>query len=93
MGGRWSDKTKLILISTLVEAVVEVKVELGNKYIINLKFTKYSGEKSSGWLMCDLRRLELIVSTGHFCLLCRQGRKLARKHASKWVVSGSQVNQ
>ena len=29
MGGR-SDKTKLILISTLVEAVVEVEVELGN---------------------------------------------------------------
>ena len=29
MGG-WSDKTKLILISTLVEVVVEVEVELGN---------------------------------------------------------------
>ena len=28
MGG-WSDKTKLILISNLVEAVVEVEVELG----------------------------------------------------------------
>ena len=27
--GGWSDKTKLILISTLVEAVVEVEVELG----------------------------------------------------------------
>ena len=26
----WSDKTKLILISTLVEVVVEVDVELGN---------------------------------------------------------------
>ena len=29
MGG-WLDKTKLILISTLVEVVVEVEVELGN---------------------------------------------------------------
>ena len=29
MGGGWSDKTKLILISTLVEVVVEVEVELG----------------------------------------------------------------
>ena len=28
--GGWSDKTKLILISTLVEVVVEVGVELGN---------------------------------------------------------------
>ena len=29
VGGGWSDKTKLILISTLVEVVVEVEVELG----------------------------------------------------------------
>ena len=29
--GGWSDKTKLILISTLVEVVVEVEVELGNR--------------------------------------------------------------
>ena len=28
--GGWLDKTKLILISTLVEVVVEVEVELGN---------------------------------------------------------------
>ena len=34
--GGWSDKTKVILISTLVEVVVEVEVELGN---INLLFT------------------------------------------------------
>ena len=27
--GGWSDKTKLILISTLVEVVVEVELELG----------------------------------------------------------------
>ena len=31
--GGWSDKTKLILISTLVEVVVEVEVELGNNTI------------------------------------------------------------
>ena len=29
--GGWLDKTKLILISTLVEVVVEVEVELGKK--------------------------------------------------------------
>ena len=29
MVGGWSDKTKSILISTLVEVVVEVEVELG----------------------------------------------------------------
>ena len=29
MGG-WSDKTKLILISTEIEVVVEVKLDLGN---------------------------------------------------------------
>ena len=35
--GGWSDKTKLILISTLVEVVVEVEVELGNTgYIIKM---------------------------------------------------------
>ena len=27
-GGGWSDKTKLILISTLVEVVVEVEIEV-----------------------------------------------------------------
>ena len=37
MGG-WSDKTKLILISTLVEVVVEVEVELGK--IGDLKMVK-----------------------------------------------------
>ena len=30
--GGWSDKTKLILISTLVEVVVEVEVELGKNH-------------------------------------------------------------
>ena len=37
MGG-WSDKTKLILFSTLVEVVGEVEVELGK----NAKITKVS---------------------------------------------------
>ena len=35
MGG-WSDKTKLIRISTLVEVVVEVEVELGKRMIDKL---------------------------------------------------------
>ena len=30
VGGGWWDETKLILISTLVEVVAEVKFELGN---------------------------------------------------------------
>ena len=38
MGGGWSDKTKLILISTLVEVVVEVEVELGNISDIDIYF-------------------------------------------------------
>ena len=38
MGG-WSDKTKLILISTLVEVVVEVEVELGN--LVFLGFLRF----------------------------------------------------
>ena len=37
MVGGWSDKTKLILISTLVEVVVEVEVELGKKKKIRPK--------------------------------------------------------
>ena len=55
--GGWSDKTKLILISTLVEVVVEVEVELGkNTLNDNLTTTisfcltvgNYCGEKCSG---------------------------------------------
>ena len=34
VGGR-SDKTKLTLISTLVEVVVEVEVELGNMALVS----------------------------------------------------------
>ena len=36
--GGWSDKMKLILISALVEVVVEVEVELGNRDIIIFGF-------------------------------------------------------
>ena len=39
MGGGWSDKTKLILISTLVEVLVEVEVELGKNNINLLAIT------------------------------------------------------
>ena len=38
--GGWSNKTKLIQISTLVEVVVEV--ELGKKNIIMLKYCEIS---------------------------------------------------
>ena len=47
----WSDKTKLILISTLVEVVVEVEVELGNnKNNPHLNFLKGTvlGDKEQG---------------------------------------------
>ena len=44
--GGWSDKTKLILISTLVEVVVEVEVELGNYFYTRLK---YSANQMVGW--------------------------------------------
>ena len=43
MGG-WSDKTKLILISTLVEVVAEVEVELGNI------FKRVSQKNRNFWL-------------------------------------------
>ena len=36
VGGGWSDKTKLILISTLVKVVVKVEVELGKTCQIQL---------------------------------------------------------
>ena len=38
MGG-WSDKTKLILISTLVEVVIEVEVELGKNLMLECLFS------------------------------------------------------
>ena len=42
------------------------------KYIINLKFTKYSRWKSSGRLVYDLaHQLELTVIAGQFGYLCK----------------------
>ena len=50
------------------------------KYIMNLKLTKYSQWKSSGWLVYDLGRLELTVIAGQFGLLCREAnRKVSNK--------------
>ena len=58
VGGGGSDKTKLILISTLVEVVVEVEVELGNCYfaqvywvgvIIRIKANPTTIELNSAW--------------------------------------------
>ena len=39
--------------------------------MMNLKLTKYSWWKLSGWLVCDLGRLERTGSTEQFGLLCR----------------------
>ena len=52
------------------------------RYIMNLKLTKYSQWKLSGWLVCDLGRLELVVSRGQSGLLCRQVYRKTSKHAS-----------
>ena len=52
------------------------------KYIINLKLTKYSQWKSSGGLVYDLGRLDLIVITGQFGLLCREDYRKVSKQAS-----------
>ena len=38
----------------------------GKYYIINLKLTKYSRWKLSGWLEYNLGRLELTVITGQY---------------------------
>ena len=54
------------------------------KYIINLKLTKCSRWKLSGWLGRDLGRLELTVSRGQFGHFCRQVRKVSKsKQACK----------
>ena len=52
------------------------------KYIINLKLTKYSRWKSSGWLVYDLGRLELTVIAGQFGLVCREAYRKVSKEAS-----------
>ena len=58
-----------------------------SKYIINLKLTKYSRWKLSGWLVFNLVWLELTVITGQFDVLFRQAyRKVtARKQRSMQV--------
>ena len=50
--------------------------------IINLKLTKYSRWKSSGWLVYDLGRLEWMVIEGQFGLLCREAYRKVSKQAS-----------
>ena len=52
------------------------------KYIMNVKLTKYSRWKSSGWLVYDLGRLELIVIARQFGLLCREACRKVSKQAS-----------
>ena len=52
---------------------------------MNLKLTKYSWWKLSGWLVCDLGRLELTVSRGQFGGLCRRVNKKVSKQVSMQV--------
>ena len=54
-----------------------------DKYILNLKLTKYSWWKLIGWLVCDFGQLELTVITGQFGLLCRQVYWKVGRQASK----------
>ena len=55
------------------------------KYIINLKLSKYSRWKLSGWVFWDLGWLELTVSRGQFGSLCRQVYREVSKQASMQV--------
>ena len=55
------------------------------KCIINLKLTKYSRWKLSGWLVCDLGCLELTDSRGQFGRLYRQVYRKESKQASMQV--------
>ena len=41
------------------------------KYILNLKLSKYSWWKLSGWLVYDFLQFELTAIIGRFGLLCR----------------------
>ena len=52
------------------------------KYIKNVKLTKYSRCKISGWLVCDLRQLELTIITGKFGPFYRQVYRKVNKQAS-----------
>ena len=67
-----------------------------SKYISNLKLSKYSQWKLSGWLVCDVGQVELAVIIGQFCLLCRQVYRKISKQARKQAcmqVSGHGSNQ
>ena len=54
----------------------------GKYIILNLKLTKYSRWKSSGWLVYDLGWLELTVIAGQFGILCREAYRKVSKQAS-----------
>ena len=51
----------------------------GKYNILNLKQTKYSWWKISGWLVCNLGWLELTVITGWVGLLCTVDGKIESK--------------
>ena len=51
-------------------------------HIINLKLTKYSRWKSSGWLVYDLGQFELNGIAGQFGLLCREAYRKVSKQSS-----------
>ena len=53
-----------------------------NRASISLKLTMYSWQKSSGWLVYDLGRLEFTVIAGQFGLLCREAYRKVSKQAS-----------
>ena len=52
------------------------------KYIMNLKLSKHSRCKSSGWLVYDFGQLELTVIAGQFGLQCREVFTKVIKQAS-----------
>ena len=53
--------------------------------IVEFRLTKYSWWESSGWLVCDLRRLELTNIAEQFGLICRQAYRKVSKPASKQI--------
>ena len=52
------------------------------KYVINLKLSKYSRCKSSGWLVYDFGQLELTVIAGQFGLQYMEVFRKVSKQAS-----------
>ena len=55
------------------------------KYIINLKLTKYSRWKLSGWLVCDLGCLKLTVEDSLVAFIGRYIGKKVSMQVSKLV--------